>query len=105
MCMEKYIIDSFIKKHGENIFTEIKKMIYDEMPKNEDVFNDEYLSYIFEIATYEYCGIEKEKIPIFISKMGNKFIPKISYNELIKIHHKSITEIIKYLEQSVGEIE
>lgn len=103
--MEKYIIDSFIKKHGENIFTEIKKMIYDEMTENKESFNDEYLSYIFEIATYEYCGIEKEKLPIFISKMGNNFVPKIPYNELINIHQKSITEIIKHLEKSVGKIE
>lgn len=103
--MEKYIIDSFINKHGENIFTEIKKMIYDEMEENKEYFNDEYLSYIFEIATYEYCGIEKEKIPVFISKMGNKFISKIPYSELIQIHQKSINKIIQHLEKSVGEIE
>ena len=103
--MEKYIIDSFINKHGENIFKEIKNMIYEEMTENKEDFNDDYLSYIFEIATYEYCGIEKEKIPVFISKMGNNFIPKIPYNDLRKKHLNSITEIIKYLEQTVGEIE
>lgn len=103
--MEKYIIDSFINKHGKNIFNEIRKMIYEEMTENKSDFNDEYLSYIFEIATYEYCGIEKEKIPVFISKMGNNFIPKIPYNELRKTHQNSINEIIKHLEQAVGEIE
>lgn len=103
--MEKYIIDSFIKKYGEEVFSEIKKNINDEMEENKEFFNNEYLSYIFEIATYEYCGIEKEKIPIFIRKMGNQFIPKTPYNELIKMHEKTIVEIIKYLEKSVGEIQ
>lgn len=103
--MEKYIIDSFINRQGEKIFNKIKKMIYEEMTENREDFNDDYLSYIFEIATYEYCGIEKEKIPIFISKMGNNFIPKIPYNELRKKHLNSISEIIKYLEQAVGKIE
>lgn len=103
--MEKYIIDSFIKKHGENIFTEIKKKIYEEMKENKEDFSDEYLSYIFEVATYEYCGIEKDKIPTFINKMGNTFIPKMPFNELRKIHQKSITEIIKYMEKAVGKIE
>lgn len=102
--MEKYIIDSFINKHGENIFNGIKKIIYEEMTENKEDFNDEYLSYIFEIATYEYCGIEKDKIPTFINKMGNTFIPQIPYNQLRKIHQKSITQIIKYLEKAVGEI-
>lgn len=103
--MEKYIINSFINKHGENIFNKIKSMIYEEMTEDKDDFNDDYLSYIFEIATYEYCGIEKEKIPVFISKMGNKFVPKIPYNELRKKHLNSINEIIKHLEKSVEEIE
>ena len=79
--MEKTIINSFIKKHGENTFNEIKKLIYDETSQNKESYSEEYITYIFEIATYKYCGIEDEKIPTVISKMGNTFIPKITYNE------------------------
>lgn len=64
----------------------------------------DYLSYIFEIATYEYCGIEDKKIPTFISKMENDYTPEISYTELKEIHQKSIQEIIKYLEKSTNNI-
>lgn len=104
--MEKYIIDAFINKHGKKIFNDIKTMIQNELKysKSAVAFNDNYLSYIFEIATYEYCGIEDKKIPTFISKMGNDYTPEISYTELKEIHQKSIQEIIKYLEKSTNNI-
>jgi hypothetical protein len=100
--MEKYIMNSFIKNHSENTFNNIKKMIQNELRNSNTkiVLNDAYLSYIFEIATYEYCGIESNKIPIFISRMGNNYIPSIEYTKLKEIHKDSINKIKYYLEQN-----
>lgn len=99
-------MDAFIKKHGNEIFSDIKNMIQNELECSTSAvtFNDNYLSYIFELATYKYCGIEDEKIPIFINKMGNNYKPEISYTELKKIHQKSIQEIIKHLEAYANNI-
>lgn len=99
-------MDAFIKKHGNEIFSDIKNKIQNELKCSTSAvtFNDNYLSYIFEIATYEYCGIEDKKIPIFISKMGNNYKPEISYTELKEIHKKSIQEIIKHLEEYANNI-
>lgn len=104
--MEKYIIDSFIKRHGKAIFNNIKTMIQNEIEysKSNIIFDDEYLSYIFEIATYEYCGIETEKIPSFISRMGNKYIPNIPYSKISTTHKNSINTIKNYLEQGSADI-
>lgn len=98
--MEKYIIDSFIKRHGKPIFNDIKTMIQNEIEhsKANIIFDDDYLSYIFEIATYEYCGIEEKKIPTFINRMGNKYVPNISFEDLKCIHKKSIKLIEKNLD-------
>lgn len=99
-------MDAFIKKHGNKIFEDIKNMIQNELIDSTSAveFNDNYLSYIFELATYKYCGIEDEKIPIFIHKMGNTYVPEISYTELKKIHQKSIQEIINHLESYANNI-
>lgn len=98
-------MDAFIKKHRNKIFSDIKNMIQNEIIDSSTVeFNDNYLSYIFELATYKYCGIEDEKIPIFIHKMGNTYVPEISYTELKKIHQRSIQEIINHLESYANNI-
>lgn len=98
-------MESFIKKHGEKIFNNIKDMILNEIKNSNTkiIFNDTYLSYIFEVATYEYCGIESNKIPIFISRMGNTYVPDIEYNKLKEIHKDSINKIEYYLEKNTNE--
>lgn len=104
--MENFIVDSFIKKYGKQTFSEIKTIIKAELEKNNisTNFDDNYVQYIFEIAAYEYCGIEKNKIALMINKMGNTFVPTISIEDLKNIHNNSILKIQNYLNEGFEDI-
>lgn len=102
--MENFIVNSFIKKYGNENFLEIKNMIKEEIDTSNKniVYNDTYIQYIFEFAAYEYCGIAFDKIELMINKMGNTYVPNMPINEMYKTHIKSIKKIQKYLKE--GEI-
>ena len=101
--MENFIVNTFIKKYGNQAFFEIKALIKKELKTNNITFdNDKYIQYLFEFATYEYCGIEFNKIELMIKKMGNTYIPNIPISKFYEIHKKSIQKIQKYLKE--GEI-
>lgn len=102
--MENFIVNSFIKKYGNETFLEIKSIIEKEIDisKKDIIYSDKYIQYIFEFAAYEFCGIAFNKIELMINKMGNTYVPNIPINEMYKIHMESIKKIQKYLKD--GEI-
>ena len=97
--MEKYILDSFKEKYGDNTFKDIKEIIKKEIKDSIYAINidDNYLLYIFEIAILEKCDVESEKIATIIKRMGNRYVPQIDFRELQEIHKNSISLIKKYL--------
>mgnify|MGYP004509747911 CR=1 FL=1 len=95
--VEKYLLDSFRKKVNNGIFNNIVISIKNELKNAKYSFDidDEYLTYILEIAILENCDIEKKQIKSFIKKMGNTYLPPISTDEIQKIHRNSINFIKK----------
>lgn len=103
MNMEKYILEAFKQKYGDNTFNQIVEKIKKEIKVSDDSFNihDDYILYIFEICILEECDIEEEKIKRIIKGMGNKYTPPIDISELQKIHRDSIKLIKGYLKNSI----
>lgn len=101
--MEKYILNSFKERYGDNSFRQIKEKIESEIKdsKYSIIIDDEYIIYIFEICILEECDVEEEKIIKIIRRMGNKYILPISIGELQKIHKESINLIKAYLKNSI----
>lgn len=104
MSLERYILDSFKQKYGDDTFNDIKEIIKNEVKNsnNSIIVDDSYIFYIFEIAILEKCDVESKKITTIIKKMGNENIPNISLEELQSIHKKSINLIKKYLKNKHG---
>lgn len=97
--MQEYI-KYFIKNHGIELFNNIKSIIEKEMENNKylDNLDANYLNYIFQIAVLEYSNVGVKKIPLFISRMGNNYMPSIPYKNLRIVHKNSINLIKKYLQ-------
>lgn len=94
--MGNIIVDSFIKNHGKDAYINIAKKIKQELDNSNlnIIFDDNYINYIFEYATYLYCGIDNDKINLIIDKMGNCKIPNINNLNITNTHKSSLDLII-----------
>lgn len=99
--MNNHFFDAFIQKHGIDTFNYIIDMIKKEADicKFSTSIDDNYFIYIFEIAFFEFCGIETDKIPIFINHFtGKLFSSDISFSKFREVHNNSIEYIKKLFE-------
>lgn len=96
--MENFLLDRFIEKHGNNVFSDIKKCMKEELLKNDliDLWCDDYAHFLFDFTFYNHCGIEPNKVPIMINGLGNKYLPDIPMEKIKQIHKKSMKKIIDY---------
>ncbi len=86
------LIKLFIKKFGEDVFKDITNIIQEENNKNID---EEYIENIFDIAFYNYLGLDNKKI-IKLTKNNNVY-------NLEKKHKNSILKIQKYFSKAMND--
>ena len=99
MILNDYILHSFLLKIGNKAYSDICIRIKSELKNNGYSFQieDNYLSYILEIAILINCDIDISKISTIIKGMGNNYVPPIDFEKLLKIHSSSINLIKSYL--------
>lgn len=99
--MEKYILSSFKKIYGEETIDDIIRRMQNELIDSgySITVDKDYLLYILEIAILENCDVDDTKIETVINRMGNRYIPKTDFKDILIIHKNSINLIKKYLEK------
>lgn len=91
--------DLFNKKHGNDVYNKICKIIKQECPNN---YNENYVELIFRIALLSYWGLNNSSINKMISTvyLVKQIEKNINIKNIKKVHKTSIEYIIKYLEDS-----
>lgn len=86
----------FMKKHGKEVFNQIKNQIIQECFKQ---VSDEYIEMIFKIAYLNFWGISN----MIIKQIIKDVLPnqQINVQEIQNIHKISIDNIQKYLQLSI----
>lgn len=101
--MEKNKFELFINKHGISIFNEIKTMICKE--KHTDTVTDNYLLYVFKIATCEFWGMNIGQSQFFIEENTPRIdLPNVSIEKIKIMHKNSIRRIQKCLKDATKNI-
>lgn len=85
----------FLNKHGEKIYTNICNMIKNEFNN----CNNEYISIVFKVAFLCFFGLDKQGS----QKLINDYYPgkNINVSEILLNHNNSISEIKKYLQNTM----
>ena len=86
LLMENFLLDRFIETHGNNVFSDIKNCMKEELLENNliELWCDDYAHFLFDFTFYNHCGIEANKVPIMISGLGNKYLPNIPMRKIKK---------------------
>lgn len=86
----------FMKKHGKEVFNQIKNQIIQECFKQ---VSNEYIEMVFKIAYLNFWGISN----MIIKQIIKDVLPnqQINVQEIQNIHKISINNIQKYLQLSI----
>lgn len=96
--LKEKFVKLFIKKHGMEIFKDIRDDIIKEYRRDA---TDEYIATIFNIAYTKYIGIDENKMKNFMEEiLGQKNISSSEILNVLNTHDKSINKIIKFIKST-----